>query len=595
MTTSDDYRIGSTTKSVREILYQGRFEVPWHQREYDWEVGHVKRFWDDILSAQKRGAKDYFVGSIVLTPQSGSSYHIQDGQQRLVTYSLMCAALRGVFDKQDAPNTDARVQEAQKILFEVSPTGMINQQQIENVDLRINPSPKNKDNYQHLARRRKLEPNGKFRKAWQILTHNASQLSEDEAHNLLDYLTKRVIAVEITSGTENATEVFETLNDRGKHLEDVDLVRNYLYSHFGTDDDNRHQQVHENLLELRNQFTGRRQVDKMADYVRCYMQCRYGFINAKLMHKGIRDAIEKDMASFDANKKKDYVHDLTLDLRRQKHIATFLALDAGDTNADIISQFVTQSGSEQHHRNMKEFVAELKEYNVTRPIMYAILTQFQKAEGSTKNHVAKNGNAVARNLTSFLMRTTTVVDKFSPSTVQKEFSKWGYKIQLGLTQETAHEFAVALSSIDRASIWSDADFKSTVASLRVSEKKAKRILLSLYSFAQHDLGQQTPQYLSVEHILPKSPAWLKGWTSFNEDAHTSHRSKLGNLTLLSIADNKGGEEQNESFGKKIQVLKKSTIKENQEIANLQEWTPDRVQERQDRLAKLACQVWPVNN
>ena len=49
MTNRNNYRIGSQTKSVADILHQGRFEVPWHQREYDWETRDVERFWNDIL------------------------------------------------------------------------------------------------------------------------------------------------------------------------------------------------------------------------------------------------------------------------------------------------------------------------------------------------------------------------------------------------------------------------------------------------------------------------------------------------------------------------------------------------------------------
>ena len=595
MTTHNDYRIGSETKSVAEILRQGRFEVPWHQREYDWDTGDVERFWNDILVAQQRGARDYFVGSIVLTRQVEAVYHIQDGQQRLVTYSLMCAALRGVFEAQNAGNMDARVQECQKIIFGVSPTGIVRQGQIESAELRINASRKNKDNFQHIARNRKLEPNGKFRTAWRILSRNSKRLSEDEANELLDYLTNQVIAVEITSAAENATEVFETLNDRGKHLEDVDLVRNYLYSHFGTDFDNRHNEVHENLIALRDQFSGKNAVAKMAEYVRCYMQCRYGFIKAKQMQKGIRDAIEQETLTFDANQKKDYVYQLTLDLRRQEHITVFLALDDGNTNADVISQFVERAGTRQHRRNMQNFVAELQEYSVTRPIMYAVLTQFQKAEGPQQRHVAKNGNLIARNLTSFLMRTTTVVPKFSPSTVHEKFSEWGHKVHHDLTRNTVRDFLADLKESDENEIWTDASFRNTVTNLRVSTKKAQRILLSLYGYQQNDLGQHNFGRLTVEHILPESPRWLSqgSWPGFDETAHTLCYNKLGNLTLLSLADNRGGDNQNESFAKKVQFLQRSIFKENQEIAQLDEWTPNRVQGRQSRLAGLACQVWPI--
>ncbi len=594
MTNRNNYRIGSQTKSVADILHQGRFEVPWHQREYDWETRDVERFWNDILVAQQRGARDYFVGSIVLTHQAEAVYHIQDGQQRLVTYSLMCAALRGAFEKRKAGITDARVQECQKIIFGVSPTGIISQSQINSADLRINASPKNRDNFQHIARNRQLEPNGKFMTAWRTLSRKANRLSVDEAHDLLDYLTKQVVAVEITSAAENATEVFETLNDRGKHLEDVDLVRNYLYSHFGTDFDNRHDEVHENLMALREQFSGKNAVAKMAEYVRCYMHCRYGFFNVRQMHKGIREAIEKEIGSLNATEKKDYVHQLTLDLRRLEHISVFLALDDGDTNAEIISQFVDQAGSRQHHRNMKNFVAELQEYSVTRPIMYAILTQFQRAEGAEKGRVAKNGNLIARNLTSFLMRTTSVVDKFSPSTVQEEFSGWGHQINNKITQRTPREFSTALKEVDRNQIWSDSEFRSTLSNLRVSNKKALRVLLSLYSFQQNDLIQQNADRLSVEHILPESPTWLsKGdWPDFNSNEHALHYNKLGNLTLMAVADNRGGE-QNESFAKKVLFLKRSTFRENLEVAKCIQWTPQTVQQRQARLGRLACQVWPL--
>ena len=402
-----------------------------------------------------------------------------------------------------------------------------------------------------------------------------------------------MIAVEIISEPGNANEVFETLNDRGKHLASVDLVRNYLYSHFGSDFDNRHRQVHEDLLALRDQFSGPYAIKKMADYVRCYMQCRYGYINSKQMHKDIREAVDKDVLSMDTEQRKQYVQDLTLDLRRDEHIQTFLALDAGDTNAEVVKQFVSHAGSLQHQRNMGDFITELKEYGVTRPAMFAVLLQFQRADPSRKRMVARQGNAIARDLASYVMRTATVVDKFSPSTLEAEFSAWWHRIQRELTPSTQGEFSAALTKVGRAAILSDTGFQAAVSNLRVQHQKAKRILLSLYRFQQNDLSQQNPGRLTVEHILPESPHWLEGWPGFNEDTHTSHYSKLGNLTLLAPSDNRGGEEHNESFERKTRVLSRSTIAENQEIARLDDWTPSRIQERQDRLAQLACRVWPI--
>ena len=131
----------------------------------------------------------------------------------------------------------------------------------------------------------------------------------------------------------------------------------------------------------------------------------------------------------------------------------------------------------------------------------------------------------------------------------------------------------------------------------MSNKKGRRILLSLYSYQQDDLIQQNAGRLSVEHILPESSEWLsrEGWPDFDEDSHRLQFNKLGNLTLLALANNKGGVEHNESFEKKAQLLRRSILAENQEIAQSDRWTPLKIQERQNRLAGLACQVWPLND
>ena len=180
--------------------------------------------------------------------------------------------------------------------------------------------------------------------------------------------------------------------------------------------------MHASLLDLRDRFSGQKPMDKMAAHVRCHMQCCYGPISATQMHKGIRTFVERDIQSLEMNRKKDYVHRLTLDLRRLENVMAFLALYDGEVNAEVVSEFMEHSRSKQHRRNMQNFVGELQEYSVTWPILYAILTQFQGVEEAEKKQVARNGNQIARNLRSFLMRTTAVVDKSSPSTLQEPFS-----------------------------------------------------------------------------------------------------------------------------------------------------------------------------
>jgi hypothetical protein len=105
------------------------FEAPAYQRPYAWTVTEAGRLLDDVLAAHEEGGplqsiepsnNDYFLGTILLDdpvqsvefpdgwPWSGKSrvFHIVDGQQRLVTLTLLFCVLRNLI-ADHAPTTAA--------------------------------------------------------------------------------------------------------------------------------------------------------------------------------------------------------------------------------------------------------------------------------------------------------------------------------------------------------------------------------------------------------------------------------------------------------------------------------------------------------
>lgn len=68
-----------------------RFEIPEFQRDYAWGDEEVKEFWADLRDAIE--SDFYFLGLIILTG-TGDKKQVVDGQQRLITLSLLAAALR---------------------------------------------------------------------------------------------------------------------------------------------------------------------------------------------------------------------------------------------------------------------------------------------------------------------------------------------------------------------------------------------------------------------------------------------------------------------------------------------------------------------
>lgn len=97
----------------------GRFVVPWHQRYYDWKEEQVGELLQDINEALEFDRQSYFVGSIMLI-EGEDEWEINDGQQRLITLSLMLAAFCRRFAQNGDAQDRARELQALRLLFILS-------------------------------------------------------------------------------------------------------------------------------------------------------------------------------------------------------------------------------------------------------------------------------------------------------------------------------------------------------------------------------------------------------------------------------------------------------------------------------------------
>lgn len=85
-------QITSEVLLVADLFTKGRFAVPWHQRYYDWTEEQVGELLFDLKEAVDERRASYFLGSIMLVDTNGV-WQINDGQQRLITLSLLLASL----------------------------------------------------------------------------------------------------------------------------------------------------------------------------------------------------------------------------------------------------------------------------------------------------------------------------------------------------------------------------------------------------------------------------------------------------------------------------------------------------------------------
>lgn len=85
-------RIISSIKLLKEILFTQNLVIPDYQRPYKWQAKHVKQLLDDIHL--HRDKSSYRIGTIIIHRDKDDNLNIVDGQQRLLTLTLILFALR---------------------------------------------------------------------------------------------------------------------------------------------------------------------------------------------------------------------------------------------------------------------------------------------------------------------------------------------------------------------------------------------------------------------------------------------------------------------------------------------------------------------
>jgi hypothetical protein len=176
--------------------------------------------------------------------------------------------------------------------------------------------------------------------------------------------------------------------------------------------------------------------------------------------------------------------------------------------------------------------------------------------------------------------------------------------------------AAALAALDGDAVRfpNDAELRDAISSRRqygnIQQHRLRHILCQIEREARDKFDEATnlPDDLTIEHVLPDM--WREHWllpdgTQAAADLVTGMseaqlkliaerealKHTLGNLTLLTDARNPSLG--NLDFATKQIQLRKSLLKLNHEIAEMPNWTEERIRARATRLSDLAIKVWPA--
>ena len=580
--------IESSAVTFFHLICEGLFTVPWHQRRYDWKPEHVDELLQDINDAVGAERRCYFLGTVILVKSGPRQWRINDGQQRIVTLSLICACLRRLFTEH---NDSRREHLALRVLFDIAENTSNTLGNIDRLTPRVTPPRDDKTRYNLMIRGRNIGANGKLTLAWRQIDAFVHGMGVDKAARFFDFLTQKIEVARLNiPDFVDPNSVYETINCRGKRLDDLDLIRNHLYSYFNADDDvTRRDVVHENLENIHVQL---RDSSRFTDYARCYFQSRYGFLQKSNFYRDTRRQIQSNANR--EEKPSDYVFRLVEDFSCQEKIELFRAIATPNRTDHFVDEFATASGHAVGKRNISMFLRELHAYKVvTQPLLFALLWHYvRETDRPRKRRLAKRIHVRLKHITSFIMRTAFVAPKFEPSHFESELSGLAEQI---MSAEHLDEVDVdgSLRECDSTyGIMDNKKFKARLCNLEMRDtKKIKRLLIGVNCFDQPDGDIVNENRCTIEHILPKAPRHWTTWHSFNDANPEDWIHRVGNLTLLGRQDNKSGELENRDFMTKKRYYSRSAVHMTRVLADCEDWSPQEIAKRQKRLAVLASQVW----
>lgn len=535
------------------------FVVPLFQRTYSWGKEDWKTLWSDLKETVEDKESNHFFGSFVTLPIPSpaseiSRYVIIDGQQRLVTTSILLGALRDRIGEVE-PNSDLmnaiyeqylinkfaeRTQDKDKIL----PT---------QADRLIFSQFVNNNSHTTLASDHIIaQAYDFFHKKFQE-TDNIDELKEFK-----NAILNRFSVVDICLDKDDDPYlIFESLNAKGEPLTQADLIRNYLFMKISQE---HQQEVFDSIWFPMQQKLN----ENLEDFFRHYL-ARGGVIpNFNKIYAMLKNYAEAN-------------------LKTEKEIIDFMK---------DLAKF-----SDYYYKLLnpaKEPIAELRTYfeklnalevTTSYPLLLNLYDDY-----SNKILSQVDFASLLKIIETYIVRRavcgvpTHVLNKFFPTIYQK----------LVKTDKVDSCKKLLIEERGSSRLPDNEEFENDLKSRELYGTKILGYLLR--EIERYD-NKETVNCngLQIEHIMPQTmnDEWKK---ELGENAwelvHKKYLHTLGNLTITGY----NPPYSNKPFLEKRDMEKgfrQSGLRLNRDLVALEHWGEKEIIERADKLSKIALKIWQL--
>ncbi len=558
------------------VIEKGVFEIPSYQRGYAWQERQLKDFWNDLEHVSKLGDKFHYMHSLTLrkceNEFESSAFEIIDGQQRLATSLILLGLLAKITQNKDPKYS----------LINLEPILSYKYYGLSESFRAITEEEKDLEAFKTSFYAKNLIDAHAFFK------EKISDTPMEALEKMFDALIKKMLfsVVELNDDRIDPFSSFETINNRGKDLSTLELLKNRLHfvAHKICDEgdlENLQQEINDTYTRIYHDLRFFEDTH-LGDFLKYFVAYYYGE-NSKFKERLLNtafDAHKKYHSSYDEYEK---INDLLLYLSYSSKVWYFLhTLDDEELRIEITPKMRGLLDKMRRLNALSE--------NAFLPLLLSLLTiQLAVRSGSERHYTTKE----LEDLLEYLERFGFLIYGVAGKNTAK--NEW---IELAFMAFRAYRYGEENIVIENLPTLEKSFFnrqgnsglellEESIHSLKNTEKWyqwGKALNYLLYEYELYHNPETTLNFdsslESIEHILPQKPdqgysAKEKDWA---KNPHIVHA--LGNLLL--IAKNANSSLSNKPFEEKRKAYLKGSYSE-KEVAKNASFGVAQIKERSEKL------------
>ncbi len=201
------------------VIEKGVFEIPSYQRGYAWQERQLKDFWNDLEHVSKLGDKFHYMHSLTLRETENelesSAFEVIDGQQRLATSLILLGLLAKTTQNKDPKYS----------LINLEPILSYKHYGLNEAFRAITEEENDLEAFKTSFYAKNLI------EAYTFFKEKISDTPIETLEKMFDALIKKMLfsVVGLNDSRIDPFSSFETINNRGKDLSTLELLKNRLH------------------------------------------------------------------------------------------------------------------------------------------------------------------------------------------------------------------------------------------------------------------------------------------------------------------------------------------------------------------------------